>query len=149
MDRETVQALLAQAVPFNRVLGIEVIEVEPGRVVARMPASPDRLNHVGTIHAAAQFGLGEATAGAQVVVAFGHLQAQGIVPLAVDAMIRYRRPASDDLRGVASLDQREAERVTAEALAGGRPRFIIPVQIMDATGQITTEMTVTWVLVKP
>lgn len=148
MDRDAVVALLAQSVPFNRVLGVEVLEIGDGEAIVRMPSSPDRLNHVGTVHAAAQFGLGEAAAGACVVARFGDLQAHGIVPLAVDASIHYLRPAGGALRAAAALDAESVNSIREDALAGNKPRFPVHVRIFDEVDRLTTEMSVTWVLMR-
>ncbi len=147
-DLAAVQQLLMEAVPFNRVLGVHVERVEDERVVVLLPAAPERLNHVGTVHAAAQFGLGEATAGAMVVSAFGDLQAAGVVPLAAEATIRYRRAARGDLRGVATMTREEQSRMRESVKQGGRARFTIPVQVLDADGNVTTELEVVWALIQ-
>lgn len=148
LNLAAVQAMMTGAVPFNRVLGIRVESVEPERVEVVLPEAPERLNHVGTIHAAAQFGLGEAASGSMVVAAFGDLQAAGMVPLAAGATIRYRKASSGDLRAVATLSQEEQARVRAEVEASGKGRCTVQVQMLDAGGTVTTEMTVDWVLLK-
>ena len=51
-DLETVRTIMTQAVPFNRVLGLQFIAVEAESAEVMMPEAPERLNHVGTIHAA-------------------------------------------------------------------------------------------------
>ena len=143
---ERVSEALTRAVPFNRVLGVRVAMVEPERVEVVLPEAAERLNHVGTVHAAAQFGLGEATSGAMVLAAFGDLQAQGVVPLAAEATIRYRKPANGELRGVATLAREGQQRIRKELREAGRARFSVPVQLSDAEGTVTTELEVSWVL---
>ncbi len=145
---EKVRQLLTQAVPFNRVLGVRVEAVEPEHVTVVLPEAAERLNHVGTVHAAAQFGLGEATSGAMVLAAFGDLQAQGVVPLAAEATIRYRKPARGELRGVSTLAHEGQARIRDEVRETGRARFTLPVQVFDAEGVVTTELEVSWVLLK-
>lgn len=147
MNLEQVRRLLHDGVPFNRVLGVEVAVVEAERAEVVLPEAPERLNHVGSVHAAAQFGLGEAASGAMVVSAFGELQARGIVPLAADATIRYRRPAYGMLRGVATLPIDGQERIRQEVRETGRARFTVPVQLFDTSGTITTELEVSWALI--
>lgn len=146
-DLESVNAMMTQAVPFNRVLGIRVTAIEPERAEVTLLAAPERLNHVGTIHAAAQFGLGEAASGAMVVSAFDDVQAEGFVPLAAEATITYRRAASGDLRAVATLTREEQERIRRDVHESGRARFTIPVRLLDSAGTVTTEMDVGWALV--
>jgi acyl-coenzyme A thioesterase PaaI-like protein len=147
-DLASVRELLTRAVPFNRVLGVQVEDVEPERVEVLLPEAEERRNHVGTVHAAAQFGLGEATAGAMVVTAFEDLQAAGFVPLAAEAHITYRRAARGTLRGVARLSREEQERIRTDVRVQGRARFDIPVELFDSSGEVTTVLTVSWVLVE-
>ncbi len=148
-DLETVSAIMTQAVPFNRVLGLQFVAVEPERAEVVMPEAPERLNHVGTIHAAAQFGLGEAASGAMVMAAFADLQGEGYIPLAASAQIAYRKPSKGGLRAVASLTTDEQARVRADVETNGKARFSVPVQLLDAQGVVTTEISVEWALIKP
>lgn len=148
LDVAAVQAIMLGAVPFNRVLGIRVESVAPERVELVLPDAPERHNHVGTVHAAAQFGLGEAASGSMVIAAFADLQTAGAVPLAAGATIRYRKPSSGDLRGVATLTLAEQSRVRGEIEASGKGRCTVQVQLIDAAGAVTTEMSVEWVLLK-
>ncbi len=149
MELETVNQMMTQGVPFNRVLNLRVVAVEPERAEVLLPEAPERLNHVGTVHAAALFGLGEASSGAIVLAAFGASQTDGIVPLAASASITYRKPARGELRGVASLDQATQQRVRSDMQSNGKARFSVPVEIRDADGTVVAEMVVEWALVKP
>ncbi|MCE5186636.1 MAG: PaaI family thioesterase [Planctomycetaceae bacterium] len=45
---------------FSRHCGIELLETGPGTATARMKLQPHHLNHVGTVHGAALFALGDA-----------------------------------------------------------------------------------------
>ena len=147
-DLETVSAIMTQAVPFNRVLGLRFVAVDDERAEVVLPEAPERLNHVGTIHAVAQFGLGEVASGAMVMAAFADLQGQGYIPLAASAPIAYRKPSKGDLRAVATLTIAEQERIRAELETNGKARFSVPVQLLDAQGVVTTEITVEWALIK-
>ena len=149
LDLETARQLVMDAVPFNRVLGVRVETAGPECVTVILPESPERLNHVGTIHAAAQFGLGEATAGTMTLLAFSDLQRQGYAPLVTDATVSYRKPARGELRGEAALSAEEQARVRSEIAAGARPRFSIEVRLSDQQGAITTELRFEWVLLVP
>jgi acyl-coenzyme A thioesterase PaaI-like protein len=148
-DLEMVRTIMTQAVPFNRVLELQFVAVEPERAEVVLPEAPERLNHVGTIHAAAQFGLGEAASGAMVMGAFADLQGEGYVPLAASAQIAYRKPSKGDLRAVATLSAAEQARVRADVETNGKARFNVPVQLLDAQGAVTTKITVEWALIKP
>ncbi len=148
-DLGEVERLMTEGVPYNRVLGIRVASIGPEQAEVALPAAPERLYHVGTVHAAAQFGLGEATAGTMVVAAFSDLYATGIVPLAAQAQIAYLHPARGDLLGSATLSSDEQRRIRVEVAENGRARFTIPVRILDARGAVVSEVTVRWVLLTP
>jgi acyl-coenzyme A thioesterase PaaI-like protein len=147
-DLGDVQQMLTEGVPFNRVLGIRVASIAPDQAEVTLPAAPERENHVGTVHAAAQFGLGEAASGAMVVSAFGDLQAQGYVPLAAGAQIVYRHPARGNLLGVATLAADEQRRIRAEVDERGKARFTVAVQLFDAQDAVVSEVSIQWVLVR-
>jgi len=149
LDISSVRQFIVQSVPFNQVLGITIATITPDAVEVILPETPEQRNHVGTIHAAAQFGLGEATSGTLVVAAFGDLFQQGIVPLAAKAAITYRKAATGELRGKATLSQQEQSRVRDEIAQGQRARFTIPVQLTKSDGTVTTELEVSWTLLKP
>ena len=55
MDLETLNQVMTQGVPFNRVLGVRVVALGPARAEVAIPEAPERLNHVGTTHAAVEF----------------------------------------------------------------------------------------------
>ncbi len=149
LDVTALRQIMMDAVPFNRVLGVRVETVEPERVTVLLPESPERLNHVGTVHAAAQFGLAEATAGAMCVAAFADLQQRGFAPVVTDASVSYRKPARGEMRGEATLSAEEQARVRGEIAAGGRPRFTIAVRLTDQQETLTTELRFEWVLLVP
>lgn len=149
IDVAGMNRLLDEAVPFSRAVGARVVLIEPERAEALLPASPDRLNHVGTVHAVALFGVGEVAAGALILRAFGALQAQGYAPVVAETTIRYKRPASGDLRSIAELPLAEQERIRHQMEIDGKARFTIPVRIVDRQGTVVTELEVSWALIKP
>jgi uncharacterized protein (TIGR00369 family) len=147
-DLGDIQRFMTEGVPFNRLLGIRVASIAPEQAEVALAVTPDHLNHVGTVHASAQFGLAEAASGAMVIAAFGDLLAQGLVPLARQAEINYRKPATGDLLAVATLTAAERQRVNAEVAERGRARFTVPVQILDDQSTVVSEITVQWVLLR-
>ncbi|MGH2503060.1 MAG: YiiD C-terminal domain-containing protein [Ktedonobacterales bacterium] len=149
LDAAAINQILAETVPFNAHMGPVVESVSPQRSVVILPESPERLNHVGTTHAVAQFGLGEVTSGALIAAAFWDLQHQGYAPVVTNASVTYLKPARGQLRGEASLSAAEQERIRNEITAGGRPRFAIDVQLFDLQGTLTTELRFEWMLLAP
>jgi uncharacterized protein (TIGR00369 family) len=148
-DIEAIRRMLTESVPFSKVLGVEVISIDSGEALALLPESPERLNHVGTVHEVAQFGLAETTSGALLISTFDDLASEGFVPVAADVAIHYRRPARGDLRGTARLGEEEQLRIRSDVAQTSRARVPMVVVLSDADGNVTTECEVTWVLLKP
>ena len=149
LELEAIRSLFADSVPFARVLGVQVTTVAPERVEVTLPESPERLNHVGTVHAAAQFGLGETASGAMVISAFSDLQGRGAVPLAASATITYHKASRGELRAVATLSADDQARIRNDMATSNKARFTVPVQLLDRDDAVTSEMSVEWVLLGP
>ena len=64
MDYETVRTGLAQAIPYNGHLGLELVEVKEGSGSVRLPDEEHLKNHVGSQHAGGLFSAGEFASGA-------------------------------------------------------------------------------------
>lgn len=149
LDAAAINHLLATTVPFNAHMGPVVESVTPERATVILPESPERLNHVETTHAVAQFGLGEVTSGALTIAAFADLQSRGYAPIVTSASVTYLKPARGQLRGEAELPAAEQTRIRDELAAGGRPRFAIDVRLFDQQDTLTTELRFEWMLLAP
>jgi len=141
MDYAALAAAVGQAIPFNTHLGLEVVEVGPGRGVVRLPEAPNLLNHVGSQHAGGLFSAGEAASGGAFVGAFAERMGD-ITPLAQRAEIEYRRIARGAITATATLVDAEAR--LAELDAEGVTRFPVPVELTEAGGETVAIMTVHW-----
>lgn len=135
---------LLDAVPFARTLGIQFTSVTPTTAVAVLPDSERLHNHVGGPHAGALFTLAESASGAIVLAAFGEMLDRA-TPLAVRAVVGYRKLAMGEVTATATLGRPAAE-VIAELDVGQRPEFDVPVTLTNAEGTVTAEITVTWTL---
>jgi len=77
--------------PFNRFLGLRKAPAEGGALLV-LPESPDYANHLGTVHASAQFALAEVTSGEFL---FRNLPAiAGLVPVVRRFEAKFKRPAN-------------------------------------------------------
>jgi acyl-coenzyme A thioesterase PaaI-like protein len=148
IDIETARQLVIQTVPFNHILGIQIEAIEPDRVELGLPEASNLLNHVGTVHAVAQYGLGEAASGTMTVCAFNDLMTAGVVPLAVEAHVRYRRPAQGALRGIATLSAQKQEDVRTVFAQTQRARFPVTVQVLTSQDVTAMELEITWMLLR-
>lgn len=77
--------------PFNRFVGIESCEKREGGIF-ELPAANKFLNHVGTVHASALFGLAEASSGQFLADNLG-ADEKSVLPILRRADIKYRKPA--------------------------------------------------------
>ena len=148
MDVTAIDQTLFAQVPFAQHVGAHVTAVSAESAQATLPAAHERLNHVGTVHAVAQFGLGEVASGGVVLAAFTELMAEGYAPIAASATIKYVRPGRGELRAVSRFAMTEQQAARAQIAEAGKARFTVPVQIFDSADQLISEMTVEWVLLK-
>ena len=132
-----------ERMPYNAMLGVRIVEMEGGRACGVLASRAEVGNHVGTMHAGAQFSLIEAASGAAVSSAFLDLLGRA-TPLAQGAELTYKRPARGDVTAEAVVAPEVVERVRAELETEGRSRFEVPVTLTDAEGTLTTEATMRW-----
>ena len=141
MDYEALRAGLAQAIPFNAHLGLEVVEVGPGRAVIRLPEGEHLVNHVGSQHAGGLFSAGEAASGGAFVGAFAERMGD-ITPLAKHAEISYLKIARGPITATAQLD--DADGRLAALDADGVVEFPVAVELADGEGTVVARMSVDW-----
>jgi acyl-coenzyme A thioesterase PaaI-like protein len=141
--------VLLDAVPFNRTLGIEIVAFTANEVKLRLPLRPDLTNHVGTMHAAAQYALGEAASGALNILVFGEQLLQ-LLPLNRSAQIEYRRPSGGNLLAHAELGDEAMQQVRDAFAAEGRAKYSTAVALYSESDPTTvvTVVTVEWVILK-
>jgi acyl-coenzyme A thioesterase PaaI-like protein len=142
MDYEAIRAGMAVAIPFNTHLGLEVVELGPGRGVVRLPDRAELRNHVGSQHAGALFAAGEAASGGAFVGAFAERLAE-ITPLAEGAEIAYRRIARGTITATGTLSA-DADELLAQLDEEGAVRFTVEVDLTDGSGDTIAEMSVRW-----
>ena len=144
MDFHDLVAQMPTAVPMVGTLNIEFLELEPQRVVLRLPDQPAYHNHIGGLHAGAMFTLAETATGAIVLGNFGAHLARA-TPLAVDATIRYKKIARGPMYAEALMHD-TPESILATLDAGERPQWTIDVTLATEDWTVTGEATFTWTL---
>lgn len=133
-----------EGMAYNAMIGIRIAELGGGRATGLLAARPEVGNHVGTMHAGAQFSLVEATSGAAASSAFVDLMGRA-TPLANSAELTYLRPARGDVTAHAEVSAADQARVREELMGeSGRSRFDVRVTLVDAEGTTATEATVRW-----
>jgi acyl-coenzyme A thioesterase PaaI-like protein len=102
------------AIPFNRYLGLQA-----SRAALTLPADPNYLNHLGTVHASAQFALAEAASGKWLLDRFGEAAADYLAVVR-HADVKFRRPAAGELLAKADAPTEEAESFLETLTRRGR-----------------------------
>lgn len=144
MDLEAVKAGFPQAVPMVATLSLEFNELDHSTAVMTLPDQSSYHNHVGGPHAGAMFTLAESASGALVLANFGDRLADA-TPLAVEATIRYLKLAMGPVTATARM-MRSGEAVLKELDEGGRPEFLVEIDLTTGDGTVTGQMTIVWTL---
>jgi acyl-coenzyme A thioesterase PaaI-like protein len=108
-----------------------------------LPADPKYLNHLGTVHASAQFSLAEAASGQWLLDRFGAAAAE-YAAVVRRADLKFRRPATGELTAQASAPPEEAERFLETLTRRGRATMEVRVEVLAADGSATLESVFEW-----
>ncbi|ANP53432.1 hypothetical protein AVL59_31335 [Streptomyces griseochromogenes] len=125
-------------VPFQRLVGTELVELTAERAVARLPETPETLNHVGTQHAAALFLVAESAAGAALAGALRERVLETVFVLR-DSRIEYHRKALGRIQAVAVIPDGEVPVGFAEFPNGERFEALVRSELYDGEGQRVAE----------
>ena len=131
--------------PFLRHIGIEAEALGPDQAVLRLPVRKEITNHTGGIHGGAQFALGEATGVTAAGLSLGE-PLDRLLVLTATSTITYSRSSQGTLRGRANLLHDQRDQLQASWKERGRARVTVPVEIIDATGEVVTTLSVSCVL---
>ena len=126
------------AIPFNRLLGLRA-----DGATLTLPADPNYQNHLGTVHAGAQFALAEAASGQWLLSRFGAAAAANLAVVR-HADVKFRRPAAGKLTAEADVAPDEAERFQDTLSRRGRAAIEVRVRLLDAEGSVTLEASFEW-----
>ncbi len=129
-------------VPFNRFVGLKR-SGRPGAGSLELEDSPNYNNHLGTVHASAQFALAEACSGEYLLSRFEELAADH-VPVVRRAEVKFRKPASGKLVAEARVADEKLRKFVADLEAKGRAVVGINVEVRDSTGGVTMRAAIDW-----
>ncbi len=116
--------------PFIERAGLELLHLERGRAVLRLPFEPN-INHVGMVYAGALFTVAEVPGG----VLFGaSFDVSRFYPIVGDMSIRFRKPARTAVLVDARMSDEEIDRVTAELEENGKAKYTLEQQVHDEAG---------------
>jgi acyl-coenzyme A thioesterase PaaI-like protein len=133
------------ALPYNRRLGLEAADAESGWLVS-LPASPDYLNHLGTVHAGALLSVAEA--GSAVFLSRHLGDATGFVPVVRRLESKFRKPARGRVSARAAVEPGATERWATELRSKGRALIAVPVEVVDEAGVVAVVAVVEWFITR-
>lgn len=124
-------------IPFNKFIGIRRSEIKMDALL-ELEANESIKNHLGTIHASAQFSLAEACSGEFLLNKFRDYTGN-IIPVVRKTETKYKIPAEGTLYAKAELEP-DIESTVIEKLEK-KGRVIIPVQVQVFNSDDKTTMT--------
>lgn len=131
----SVRALKATDLAYNQALGIRIAPAGSAHLL-ELPDAPLVQNHLGTIHAAAQFSLAEAASAECLQRHFGTAVGD-VFGVVRGVAVRYRRPATGDLLAFGAPDDHTRDQLLAELAGRGRTSALILIDLKDRAGKLT------------
>lgn len=131
------------SIPMNATVGVKITDVGVGWATGECADSAPFRNHLGTIHAGAQFLLAEAVSGA----AFAGAMAQYIteaVPLIEKMEVHYVGRAVGDLTACAEANPADLPAAHAQYAAEGKARLVVNVTVKDGEGKDVMQAVAHW-----
>lgn len=129
--------------PFNKLIGIRH-SADP-EYLLMLDDNQDYHNHLGTVHASAEFALAEATSGHFLFHEFGEFER--IIPVVRKSEIRFRKPAKGQVFSKAHLAPTTIKEEVEQMLADRR-RVSLPVEVslFDETYTVIMKAVFEWVI---
>ncbi|MBI3886628.1 MAG: DUF4442 domain-containing protein [Opitutae bacterium] len=131
---------------LNQALGLRVAPAGAPHLL-ELPLTPLLQNHLGTMHAAAQFALAEAASAECLRREFPALAAT-VLPVVRGVAVKYRRPATGDLFAFAQTDDATRQNLAASLAARPAARATVNVELKDAAGTLTFSGQFEWFIAK-
>jgi 1,4-dihydroxy-2-naphthoyl-CoA hydrolase len=132
-DQQT--KLLHEAMPFARVLGVEVLPSEPGEVRARVAWAPDRCTSGDALHGGVVMGLADTCGGA---CAFANLPDGAVGTTTIESKTNFFRAVRSGY--VEAL---------ARPLHVGRTTVVVETDVFDEAGKRVARVTQTQAVLYP
>ncbi len=128
-------------IPFSHFIGLK----ESGKegVLLELPESRKYHNHIGTVHASAQFALAETASGFIMKDAFSDI-AEDVIAVVRKAEVKYSKPAQGALFASGALSQVEIEEVKEGLKERGLAKLRFTVLVKNNKQQITMKAKFEW-----
>ncbi|MGC2062843.1 MAG: DUF4442 domain-containing protein [Thermodesulfovibrionales bacterium] len=131
--------------PFNQLLLIEKSDLPD--TILMLEDHVKYQNHLGTVHASAQYALAEATSGEVLERNFGNWNG-AYFPVVRRVDVKYKNPAKGRLFSTGFIDADRAVKARKELSEKGRTLVDVQVKIVDEEKSVTFESTFTWFIAK-
>lgn len=139
---DVIRSVMAEAVPFAKYVGVELLEVGDGFASARLIQRQDLSNHIGTMHAGALFTLAETASGAAVAGVFMEMIGS-LRPVAAEARVSYLKLAKG-LISCSATTSEPAEALRRRLHDEQKVVFDVLVDMFREGDQRVATMTVSW-----
>ncbi|MBI5101092.1 MAG: DUF4442 domain-containing protein [Nitrospirae bacterium] len=131
--------------PFNTILSIK--QSDAPDTILMLEDRVNYQNHLGTVHASAQYALAEASSGEILERTFGDWNG-AYFPVVRRAEVKYKNPAKGRLFSAGFIDADRAVRAKKELSEKGRTLVDVMVKVVDEGNNTTFESTFTWFIAK-
>ncbi|MHB8880862.1 MAG: DUF4442 domain-containing protein [Thermodesulfovibrionales bacterium] len=131
--------------PFNKVLMLKKSDLPD--TVLMLEDQEKYQNHVGTVHASAQYALAEASSGEILERNFGDWNG-AYFPVVRRVEVKYKNPAHGKLFSTGFIEAERAIKAKKELAEKGRTLVDVVVKVMDEGKNTTFESTFTWFIAK-
>jgi len=121
-------------IPFSQTVGIKNGSLENHEGVQ---------NHIGSMHAGAQFTLAESASGVYLSSLVPELEGK-IVPLLRESSVKYKKVALGRVHTEVFVDEKDVEKFKLQFEAKGRATIIAKVILKDEEGDVTCEGSFKW-----
>ncbi len=131
------------SIPFNRFM--KIAESSKNDYLLELDFLPEYMNHLNTVHAAAQFSLAEATSGKFLLDNFSEYD-KNIVPVVRRVEVKYSKPAETKLYSRASV--KNIDEIRGELRDRSRIIINVDVEIFDENEVRTMHAVFEWFIQK-
>ena len=135
MPLELLRQLTEGQIAFVKRSGLKAEVLEPGYVRLCMPLAGNQ-NHIGSMYAGALFTLAEIPGGALYLTSF---DVQRFYPIIKEINLRFRRPATGDIRVEARLSPEHIAQLQQQATTTGKAEFVLELQLTDDSAEVVAE----------
>lgn len=131
---------------FSQALGMTAAPAGAPHLL-EMPLTPLVANHVGTMHAAAQFALAEAASAACLQRDFPELDGK-VFAVVRGVQVKYRHPARGPLRAFGTPDEFTLQHLVSDLSTRTRTAATVRVELKDPEDRVTFAATFEWFIAR-